>query len=201
VNVGTLDRKKLALLVLGVALLVIRVVTLLRDTSAAPVVASADSIPIAEHRLERLRQLAATVKGKAAVLKQAQAELQTREAGILKADTAAQAGAQLLDIIRRVGMADGVDVRGAEEVNRIKPLANDYGEVSVAVNFICGIEQLVNFLSALADEPQILATNEINISGGNDKNKNVQVRLSLSGVVPKKLVPDKEKMPRGVGAF
>jgi Tfp pilus assembly protein PilO len=197
VNVGALDRKKLAILVLGLVLLVIRVVTLLRDNSPAPVVASADSTPIAEHRLERLRQMAATVQGKEAVLKQEQSELRKREAGILKADTAAQAGAQLLDVIRRVGMTNGIDVRGAEEVNRIKPLANDYGEVSVAVNFTCGIEQLVNFLAALADEPQILATNEINISGGNDKNKNVQVRLSLSGVVPKKLVPEK----RGIATF
>jgi Tfp pilus assembly protein PilO len=196
-NVGSISRKQLAIMVLGLALLVVRVVTLLRDNSPAPVVASADSIPIVEHRLERLRQLAATVPGKEVVLKQAQAELRTREAGILKADTAAQAGAQLLDVIRRVGMANGIDVRGAEEVNRIKPLANDYGEVSVAVNFTCGIEQLVNFLAALADEPQILATNEINISGGNDKNKNVQVRLSLSGVAPKKLVPEK----RGIAAF
>jgi Tfp pilus assembly protein PilO len=197
VNVGPISRKQLAILILGLALLLVRVVTLLRDNSPASVVASADSIPIAEHRLERLRQLAATVPGKEVVLKQAQAELRTREAGILKADTAAQAGAQLLDVIRRVGMANGIDVRGAEEVNRIKPLANDYGEVSVAVNFTCGIEQLVNFLAALADEPQILATNEINISGGNDKNKNVQVRLSLSGVAPKKLVPEK----RGVATF
>jgi hypothetical protein len=201
VNVGPISRKQLAILVLGIALLVVRVVTLLRDNSPAPVIASADSIPIAEHRLERLRQLAATVPGKEVVLKQAQAELRTREAGILKADTAAQAGAQLLDVIRRVGMANGIDVRGAEEVNRIKPLANNYGEVSVAVNFTCGIEQLVNFLAALADEPQILATNEINVSGGNDKNKNVQVRLSLSGVVPKKLVPEKNKMPRGFAEF
>jgi hypothetical protein len=197
VNLGTISRKQLAILVLGLALILVRVVSLLRDNSSAPVVASADSIPIAEHRLERLRQLAATVQGKETVLKQAQSELAKREAGILKADTAAQAGAQLLDVIRRVGMANGIDVRGAEEVNRITPLAGDYGEVSVAVNFTCGIEQLVNFLSALADEPQILATTEINISGGNDKNKNVQVRLSLSGVVPKKLVPEK----RGIATF
>jgi Type II secretion system (T2SS), protein M subtype b len=185
---GTLDRKKLAILVLGVALIVIRLATLSRD-SPAPVVTQAESIPIAVHRLERMRQLAATVPGKEAVLKRAVAELNTREAGILKADTAAQAGAQLLDVIRRVAMANGIDARGAEEVNRIKPLANDYGEVSVTVTFTCGIEQLVNFLAAMANEPQILATNEINVSGGNDKNKNVQVRLSLSGVVPKKLVP------------
>jgi len=201
VNLGTISRKQLAILALCLPLLIFRVVTSLRDNSPAPVIASADSVPIAEHRLDRLRQLAATVQGKEAVLKQAQAELAKRETGILKADTAAQAGAQLLDVIRRVGMANGIDVRGAEEVNRITPLANDYGAVSVAVNFTCAIEQLVNFLSALADEPQILATTEINISGGNDKNKNVQVRLGLSGVVPKKLVPARRGPLGGGFAF
>ena len=190
-SLGSLDFKKMAVLFIGGALLIIRLVSLFKD-SPAPVVASAESVPVAERRLERMRELAATVPGKEAVLKQALAELNTRETGILKADTAAQAGAQLLDVIRRVAMLNGIDARGAEEVNRVKPLANDYGEVSVTVTFTCGIEQLVNFLAALANEPQILATNEINISGGNDKNKNVQVRLSLSGVVPKKLVPEKK---------
>lgn len=185
---GTLDGKKLVILMIGLALMIVRVVTLFRD-SPAPVVTSAESIPVAERRLERMRQLAATVPGKEVVLKSALAELSTRETGILKADTAAQAGAQLLDVIRRVAMTNGIDARGAEEVARIKPVGNDYGEVSVTVAFTCGIEQLVNFLSAMANEPQILATNEINISGGNDKNKNVQVRLSLSGVVSRKLVP------------
>jgi hypothetical protein len=194
-SLGT-DRKKLAILAIGLVLLVVRLVTLFRD-SPAPVVTSMESIPVAERRLEHMRQLVSTVPGKEAVLQKARTELAAREAGILKPDTAAQAGAQLLDVIRRVAMANGIDARGAEEVNRIRPLANDYGEVSVTVAFTCGIEQLVNFLASLANEPQILATNEINISGGNDKNKNVQVRLSLSGVVPKKLVPEK----RGIAAF
>ncbi len=67
----------------------------------------------------------------------------------------------------------------------------------MTVTFTCGIEQLVNLLAALANQPQILATNEIQVTGGTDKKKNVQVRLSLSGVVPRKLVPEK----KGVAAF
>ncbi len=195
VEIGTLDRRKLLILVVGVVLLVVILVSRNRDDST-PVVAAADSIPLAEHRLERLRQLAATVPGKETVLQQARAELQSREAGILKADTAPQAQAQLMDVIRRVATANGIDARGAEEL-RVRPLANDYGEVLVAVTFTCGIEQLVNFLAALANEPQIIATDEINITGGTDKKKAVQVRLSLSGVVPKKLIPAK----RGLAAF
>jgi hypothetical protein len=65
------------------------------------------------------------------------------------------------------------------------------------VTFTCGIDQLVNLLAALANEPEILATNQIQVTGGNDKKKNLQVRLNLSGVVPRKLVPEK----KGVGTF
>jgi Tfp pilus assembly protein FimV len=191
VTVGTLDRRTVAILAGGILTVLILKFGVYRDT-AVPVVAPAESIPAAEHRLERMRELAATVPGRQAVWQQAQEELKKREAGILKADTAAQAGAELLDVIRKAAMANGIDARGAEDVNRVKPLANDYGEVSVTVTFTCAIEQLVNFLAALTNEPEILATNEIDISGGNDKNKNVQVRLSLSGVVLKKLVPEKK---------
>jgi hypothetical protein len=35
----------------------------------------------------------------------------------------------------------------------------------------------------------MLSTNEIQVNGGTDKNKTIQVRLTLSGVVSKKLVP------------
>jgi hypothetical protein len=197
VTVGTVDRK--TLLLLSVAVLMLIAVLRFRvfnDSDAAPVVAPADSIPMAEQRLQKVRQLAAMVPGKEAVLKQANADLAIRERGLIGADTAEQAKAQLLDVIHRVAAANGIDARGLEQSN-VKQLANDYGEVTVGITFNCGIEQLVNFLAAIANEPQILATNEIHVSGGSDKKKNVLVRLSLSGVVPKKLVPAK----KGVAAF
>jgi Tfp pilus assembly protein PilO len=194
-TVGTLDRRTLFALLGGLLLIVVLRFGVYRDRQAQ-VVAPAESVPLAEKRLERLRQMAATVPGKEALLKQAAAELETREKGMLKADTYSQAQAQLLQVIHTVGLANGIDSRG-EEDQRVKPLANDYGEVSVTVSFNCGIEQLVNFLAAIANEPEILATNEIHIAGGDDKKKNVRVRLSLSGVVPKKLLPEK----KGVAAF
>jgi hypothetical protein len=155
------------------------------------VVAASDSIPLAERRLAHLREVAATLPGKEAVLKVAAAELQTREKGMLKADTIPQAQALLLGVIRSVGAANGIDARGMED-QRFKPMGNDYAEVSVTVSFLCGIEQLVNFMAALANEPELLATNSIQITGGNDRKKNIQVRLSLSGVVPRKLIPEKK---------
>ena len=50
----------------------------------------------------------------------------------------------------------------------------------------------VNLLAGLANEPELLSTNQIQITGGADKNKTIQVRLTLSGVVPKKLALEKK---------
>ena len=190
-STGSLDRRLVWLLLGSVGAMLVLRFGLLRDRQPQ-VVAATESIPAAERRLERVRQLAGTVPGKEAVLKQALAELETREKGIIQADTTAQAQAQLMDIIHRVAAANGFDARGAEQLTETRPLGADYGQVAVTETFTCGIEQLVNFLAALAAEPQILFTNEIHITGGTDKKKNVQVRISLSGVVPRKLVPVKK---------
>ena len=71
--------------------------------------------------------MAATVKGKQALLDQAMAELKVRENGIIKADTAAQAQAQFMDLIHRVAAANGFDARGAEQLTEARPLGADYG--------------------------------------------------------------------------
>ena len=194
-TVGTFDRRLALVLVGGLALVLAIRYGFYRDT-AAPVVEPTGSIPLAETRLQWLRQAVSKIPGKETVLKQVKADLAAREKGIVAAGTAAQAKAQLIDTIRRIATAEGIDARGAEEL-REKAITSDYGEVSVAVTFTCRIEQLVNFLSALANDPQMLATNELHIGQGNAKDKTVQVRLSVSGVVPRKLVPEK----KGVTAF
>jgi hypothetical protein len=62
----------------------------------------------------------------------------------------------------------------------------------VAVSFTCRIEQFVNFMTALANRRELLATSDIRVAAANPKEKTVQVRLGLSGVVPRKLVPVKK---------
>jgi hypothetical protein len=186
-EVGSVDRRTLIVLVCGVALILI-----LRfgvwGGGPESAVAPTDSIPMAEKRLARLRQLAATVPGKEELVKHAQAELNDREQGILRADTEAQAQAQLLEITQTIAKSNGIDARGSQGLSG-QPIGDDYGEISYTVEFTCGIEQLVNLLTALGNQPAILATNEINVSGGNDKKKNVHVRLTVSAIVPRKLIP------------
>jgi hypothetical protein len=188
---GGKNRRALIWLAGGLAaILVMRLWT--GGGSAPAVVEAVNSVPLAEKRLEALRQKAATLPGEEALLQQVTAEVQNREKGLIDAPTAQQAQAQLVEIIQKVAQANGFDVKGVEAMPQPKPLGDDYGVVTVSETFSCGIEQLVNFLAALANEPQLLATDEIQVTGGSDKKKNIQVRLNLSGVVSRKLVPDKK---------
>jgi hypothetical protein len=187
---GTLDRRTVLILVAGVAAVLVLRFVVMADKRPEVVVAT-ESVPLAESRLVKLRDAVATVPGKEKIAKQAAAELVTREKGMILADTAPQAQAQLLEIIRRVGKDDGIDVRGAEEM-KVRPLADDYGEVVVAVSFTCRIEQFVNFMTDLANRPELIATSDIRVATSNPKEKTVLVRLGLSGVVPRKLVPVKK---------
>jgi hypothetical protein len=162
----------------------------------AAVVAARGSIPMAEKRLARVRQAAATVPGKQSLLKNLTAQAELREKGIIHAPTAQQAQAHLLETIRRVGKGEGIDVRGGE-FPELRPLGDEYGEAAVSVNFDCRIEQIVNFLAALTKETELIATNEVRIASANPKEKSLSVRLTLAGVVPRNLVPVK----RGLAAF
>ena len=156
------------------------------------VVASHDTIPLAKQRLEILRRKAATVPAKEAMLKQAQAELVEREKGIVDAPTAEQARSHLFEVLHRTAVLNGFDSNGAAQLPEPKALGKDYGQVSVGQSFTCGIDQLVNFLSAIANQPQILATEQILVQPVRNKQKDIAVRLTFSGVIPKKLVPVKK---------
>jgi len=153
-------------------------------------VAVKEDIPTAQRRLQKLREIAATVPGREQLLKQAQAELATREKGIMVAPTEAQAQAQLLGTLNDLAHNNGINTTGSEFRDRV--LTKDYGEVGVTVHFACDIVQLVNLLAAIADQPQILATNELRLNGGADKNKTLQAMLTVTTVVPRKLLPEKK---------
>jgi hypothetical protein len=184
-------RERMLLLVAGV--LAVLVAVRLGVGSSAPAIAEAsvDSVEMGEKKLIKLRQLAATVPGKEALLKQANAQLAAKEVGVIQAETAQQAQAQLLQVIRALGKTEGIDARGGE-FGPVKPLGSDYGEVSVSVAFDCRIEQLVNFLADLTSEKALLASSDVRITSTNTKEKTLNVRLSLSGVIPRKLVPEQK---------
>jgi hypothetical protein len=157
--------------------------------------ASQNAVAIAQQRLARLRQTAATVPAREAVLKQVSSDLAERERAIIPGDTAAQAQAALLEIARRLGKNEQIDVRGGEL--GAPKVFGDYGLVYATVTFECHIEQLVNFLADLSHEPELVVPSEEHITSANAKEKTMSVRMVLAGIVARKLVPEK----KGLGAF
>lgn len=189
-DIGAIDRRTMFVLVGGLALIGVLRFGVYSDRTPDTVAAASDSIPMSERRLEKLRQVRSTIPGKEELLKKAQAELDDREKGMLRADTESQAQAQLFEIVQSIARSNGIDIRGIQEQHE-KPLTDDYGEIWTTVAFSCAIEQLVNFMTALGNQPQILATNEVRVNGGNDKKKIIQVHLSVSAIVARKLIPKK----------
>lgn len=189
-NLTTRDRRALALLGLGLLTVLVLRFGVFGERQAT-VVTATDTIPLAEKRLARLTQVAATVPAKQSLAQKISGEAALREKGIIQAPTAQQAQAHLLETIRRVAKVEHIDVRGGD-FPELRPLGNEYGEAAVSVNFECHIEDLVNFLADLTRESELLATNEVRVASGNPKTKTLSVRLTLAGVVPRSLVPVKK---------
>jgi hypothetical protein len=192
VNLSERDRRALVLLGVGLAVAAVLYFVFPNNSGTASVAAPAnqDNIALAQQRLTRLRQIAATVPAREAVLKQTAADVAERERGMIQADTAPQAQAALLEIARRLGKDEQIDLRGGDFG---APKAfGDYGLVYATVTFECHVEQLVNFLADLSREPEIIVPSEERITSGDAKEKTMGVRMLLAGVVAKKLVPVKK---------
>jgi hypothetical protein len=117
------DRDKRALVILGVVATIVLIWYFLPDNGKPVVAVSTDSIPATEKRLQRLKQQAATVPGKEQVLAAVSTELAGREKGLIQADSAAQAQAQLLQIIRRIARSETSTVRSPSR-STLKPASN-----------------------------------------------------------------------------
>lgn len=189
------DRDRRALLILGMFVASVLLYVLISDSPAAP--GSSDSpqqaIAAAEARLEKMRHVAAQVPAQEAVLKQVQAQLAEREKRVMQAETAAQAQAQLLAAVRKVTRTQNpaVEIR-ASEFGQVRAMGDAYGEVPVSVTMECGVDQLLNIVSELTAQPELSAINEMRVYSANQKQKTTNVRLTLTGIVPKRLVPEKK---------
>ncbi len=193
------DRDKRALVVLAVVLPIAALIYWMSGSSssgAAKVVAPSETVGRDEKRIAVLRKAMATVDGKEAVLKQVSTELADREKGLIPGDTAEQAQAQLLQIMRRLAKAQfpPLDIRQSE-LGQPRSYGESYARVTVSVSLDCRIDELVNLLAALSAQPEIIATDEIRCAAANPKSKLMPVRLTVSGLVPRRLVPEKKGMP------
>jgi len=200
------DRDRRALFILGGALLLGGLYYWVSNSSSSSTGGSAkisaaangpmDSVDRSEKRLATLRRQAATLPGKEAVLKQVSLELAEREKGLIPGDTAEQAQAQLLQIIKRVAQQQTppLDV-GQVELGRPRTFGAAYGQVSLSITVTCRIDELVNFLAGLSAQPELTATEEIRFGASHPKQKTMPIRLTVSGLVARRLIPERKGIP------
>ena len=185
-------RDRRALIILAIAAAVVATIWFWPQSSA-DADAVREGIAQSERRLTRLRRLAASVPAREEIDKHISAELGRREAGLISAQTAPEAQAQLLQIVRRVAGAQSppLDIKGSEFAP-IQSFGGAYGEVTVSISTETGIEQILNFMADLSKQPELIATSNLQFRQAQPKKKTVPVRLTISGIVPRKLVPEKK---------
>src|ERR1700733_9061804 len=196
------DRDRRALIFMGAALVVGGLLYWYSNSSpassgGAKISAPVDSVDRTEKRLALLRKQAATLPGKEAVLKQVSLELVEREKGLISGDTAEQAQAQLLQIVKRVAQQQmpPLDL-GQVELGRPRPFGSAHGQVSASITLTCRIDELVNFLASLSAQPELTATEEIRFGTSHPKQKTMPVRLTVSGLVARRLIPQQKGLPQ-----
>jgi hypothetical protein len=195
VNLSKRDRTALILLGGAVCIYLLLQFTVLRDNNAPDSAAVSMSTDQLRQRVARLRQIAASLPVREALLKQTDADLAERERGVIQAATAAEAQSEVVQTAQRIGKANEIDVHSGDFP---PPRAfGDYAIVYTNISFDCHIEQLLNFLADLTREPQLIVPSEERITATNPKDKTMTVRMLLAGVVAKKLLPEK----KGLGAF
>lgn len=194
----TVSAREKRLILIAAPVLALALLLMWSPSSNNPAPNNSDSIgstPLAEKRIAVLHKIAAAIPAREAVMRQTALDLSDRERGVIQAETAAQAQASLIEIARRVGKVESLDIR-ASDFPQPKPFG-EYGLVYATITFDCHIDQLVNFVASLAKQPELVVPSEERINSGNPKDKTMGVRMILAGVVNKKLVPQK----KGLGAF
>ena len=194
------QRDKRALILLGATCVLMLLYWLSGQspsTSGTKIAAAVDNVDRDERRLAGLRKQIATLSGKEAVLKQVSAEVADREKGLLPGDTAEQAQAQLLEILKRIGKDQNppLEIRQVE-LSQPQPYGDAYGVVTIAVNMECRIEELVNFLASVGSQPEIIGTDDVRFGASKQKEKTMPVRITVSGLVSRRLTPAKKGLPQ-----
>ena len=187
------DRDRRALTMLGMSVVTSLIYAYWPESTATVEVAGSQTVEQLQDRLTRFRAIAASAPAKENVLKSVAAQLATREKGLLQADTAAQAQAQVIQIIRSMANAESVPVEiRSTEIGPASVFGDAYGQVTVAVQIECRVEQLLNLLAAIGARPEMVAPGDLRVTSSSPKEKTLGVRLTVTALVPRKLVPLKK---------
>jgi len=192
------SRDRRALLYLGVALGLFLLLQLDFGLPEGPA-AGSGSVEAAEQQylLARTRaRQGPLVDAEFGAVSQTQAQM---EQGLLQAETAALAQAEMREVVGNLLSAEQINMQSSQ-FGAVKLEGDVFTQVPLVVSFRCGIEKFVNLLSAIANAPRTLSTRQIRITPEQNETKTVQVQLTVSGYLPVSRTPELVKRPPAGGA-
>jgi len=147
------------------------------------------SLPLKEKTLRKYHNLAALVGLRETDWRTIQGRLAEAERGLLDSKAAALASAELQQRLQQMAEQHGIELRSTDfpPVRPLKPADAGYALAPVGLSFECTLDQLVNFLAAVAAGPKTLSIEQLSIMANPPRpdrpRKMVTVRLVVRGLM------------------
>ena len=139
----------------------------------------AQSVQQKEVDLRRDKRLLAEEAIEKTSLATAREHLKSLEAGLLQGSTPSLANAEWQQLVSQLAESKGIEL-GSSELLRIQELGRDYSLVTGRVQFRCRLDQLVDFMVALAGYPKLLSVTGLSVvAAQGDPQGRLMVRLTI----------------------
>jgi hypothetical protein len=152
---------------------------------------SAEAVQQKEAELRQDQRLLAEVKLGTAHFTAAEDHLKQLEAGLLDSPTPYLANAEWQRLVGQLADSTGIQLTSSEFL-RIQELGAGYSLVTGRVNLNCRLDQLVDFLVALASSPKLMSTMRLVVfAPQGDPKGRLNVQLTI-GAAARTLKPDND---------
>ncbi|HEV2495148.1 MAG TPA: type II secretion system protein GspM [Terriglobia bacterium] len=141
------------------------------------------SIEERELALRRSQRLVANAGTDLASLGAVQERVTTLEAGLLESPSSSLANAEWQRLVRELADSKSLEL-GSTEFLRVQQVSPNYGLVVGRVTLRCRLDQLVDFLAALATAPRIFSVTRLRLAPiPGDAGKRISVEIMLGAAV------------------
>ncbi len=140
------------------------------------------SVDEKELTLRRSQHLVASSGAELADLGAVQERVKTLEAGLLEGSSPSLASAEWQRLIRELADSKGIGL-GSTELVRVQEAGPNYALVIGRVTLRCRLDQLVDFLAALATAPRILSVTRLRVApvpGDPEKRMNIEMMVGAA---------------------
>ena len=183
------DRRALIMLGVAVALFLVLQLDMFAPSAASGPAASDAALDALEQRLQLAQIQARQRPLTEAELSAAQRRLERVESRLLESADPALAQAEMRSLVGQLLDAEGIPLRSSR-FSPVKLEQDRYAQVPLVVEFTCGIEQMVNFMAAIANSSRLLATRDIRIRPDKPEVKSIAVTMTVAGFLPMDRAPE-----------